>query len=112
MAGLAAFADEDDAVVRQTAARLVRAAVGHDRYGAMLFGSRARRQASGGSDWDVAILFDDPGEAARVRRSLFRAFADYECDSGIHVDVVAIDPSTAPHMRGLLRNIDRDGAPL
>lgn len=102
----------DEPTIRSDAARLVRRTLGQRRYGALLFGSRARGTAGPDSDWDLAVLLDEAGEARRVRRALKDALATYGSEHGIRLHVVVLDPGTAPKSQPLLRNIDRDGVPL
>lgn len=106
------FGDRHDQAIRSDAARLVRRTLGDRRYGTLLFGSRARGEGGSDSDWDLAVLLAEAGDADQVRRSLRRAFADYAADRGIKIDVVVLDPELAQHSQPLLRNIDRDGVPL
>lgn len=102
----------DERRIRAEVARLIRQTIGHDRYCVLLFGSRARGTGRPDADWDVAVLFETDGESARMRGPLFRALSDFECDHGIHVDVVVLDPDAAAKSLQLVRNINDEGIPL
>ena len=51
--------EADDRRLRREIRSIVEGEVGGDLSGVLLFGSRARGDASPDSDWDVAVLVDD-----------------------------------------------------
>lgn len=102
----------DERRIRRETAKLIRQTIGHDHYGVVLFGSHARGTAGTESDWDVAVLLEEAGGAARARGPLFRAFSEFETDHGIRVDIIVLDPDTAAKSAQLVRNINDEGVPL
>jgi hypothetical protein len=87
----------------------------------VLFGSRARGDATRGSDWDVAVVVRDgsSGDARDARRSALNAFADLALPhiaAGFHLRPIVIpttedrsDPVAWQVSPDLARNIRTDG---
>lgn len=103
---------------RAARAFLARVADRYDLAGAILFGSRARRNHRADSDADVAVLLrGQPGKFLPTTLALADIAYDVLLETGIRVQPLPIwerewaDPSTYPNPR-LLQNIEREGVRL
>lgn len=104
--------EADDRRLRREIRSIVEGEVGGDLSGVLLFGSRARGDASPDSDWDVAVLVDDRADARAITRRLMRAIADRWADARTLVRPIVLRPSDLARSPSLALNLHSDAIRL
>lgn len=108
-----------DADTLSAARAFVRAARAQfDVAGAVLYGSRARRDHSADSDADIAVVLKgEPGPFVHTKLAMADLAYDVLLDTGLRIQPLPLwetqlrQPETFSNPR-LLRNIEREGVPL
>jgi predicted nucleotidyltransferase len=112
------LAEIDKDTQRAARAFIAKITTQYDYAGAILFGSRARRNNRPDSDADIAILLHGvPGKFVDVKLAMADLAYDVLLDTGIRIQPIPIwddewahpETYTNPH---LLRNIEREGIRL
>ena len=103
---------QEQANLRNRARQLANRALGDQLDVLILFGSRARGDASPDSDWDVLAMLRDDADPSHARRLLCGITGDLAEETGEQVNFKAIRWCDAPEASTLLRNIAMDGERL
>jgi len=103
--------DGAEAAIRRRIRALIAASVGDDLSGMLLFGSRARGDATPESDWDVAVLVAEGADKRSIAKRLLRSVVD-EWDDGTIVSPVVLTRSDLSRSPSLAMNIHSDGVPV
>jgi len=107
---LSDHADTDVATRRRIRA-LIAGIVGNDLNGMLLFGSRARGDATPDSDWDVAVLVAEGADKKSIAKRLMLSVCS-DWDDGTIVSPVVLTRSDLARSPSLAMNIHEDGVPV
>lgn len=90
----------------------IQAALGDDLDTTLLYGSRARGDATPESDWDVLVLLRDSANRAKARAAMRALVGRIAEETNEHVSILPIKWSEAAENAGLLANVAREGIRL
>ena len=78
----------------------------------VLFGSRARSDASGDSDYDIAVFIEDPGPLSDELYRLASVSADILLDTGAVISAKPFRAGAYRERTGFMHDLRRDGIDL
>ena len=102
----------DEAELRRRIRSAIEAELGEPPATLILYGSRARGDATDTSDWDVMAIADNSVDPADVNRAMHRLSDELTAATGERISIIATRWCDADASVGLLRNVARDGRRL